>query len=36
MNVAFADLHPRFAALRDYLDGLRGSRRMARPVDLDP
>ena len=36
MNVAFADLHPRFAALRDYLDGLRGRRRMARPVDLDP
>lgn len=36
MNVAFADLHPRFAALRDYLDGLRGGRRMARPVDLDP
>ncbi len=36
MNVDFADLHPRFAALRDYLDGLRGGRRMARPVDLDP
>ncbi len=36
MPVAFADLHPRFMALRDYLDTLRGGRRMARPADLDP
>lgn len=36
MGVAFTDLHPRFAALRDYLDGLKGERRMARAADLDP
>lgn len=36
MNVAFADLHPRFAVLRDYLDGLKQGRRMAAASDLDP
>jgi len=39
-NVAFETLHPRFAAMRDYLAGLQGSmspgRRMARRADLDP
>ncbi len=36
MNVAFAELHPRFAAMRDYLDGLKHGHRMARATDLDP
>lgn len=36
MNVAFAELHPRFAAMRDYLDGLKHGHRMARAADLDP
>ncbi len=36
MGVAFADLHPRFAAMRDYLEGVKNGRRMARIADLDP
>ena len=36
MNVDFAELHPRFAAMRDYLDGLKGGHRMAALADLDP
>jgi hypothetical protein len=36
MNVAFAELHPRFAAMRDYLEGLKHGHRMARAADLDP
>ena len=39
-NVAFETLHPRFAAMRDYLASLRAAmgpgRRMPRPTDLDP
>lgn len=39
-NVAFETRHPRFAAMRDYLAGLRAAmgsgRRMPRPTDLDP
>ncbi len=36
MNVAFAELDPRFTAMRDYLDGLKHGHRMARAADLDP
>jgi hypothetical protein len=36
MTVAFADLHPRFAAMRDYLERLARGRRLARAGDLDP
>jgi hypothetical protein len=36
MNVAFAELHPRFAAMRDYLDGLKHGHRMACAAELDP
>ena len=36
MTVAFETLNPRFAAMRDYLNGLQGSRRMPRRADLDP
>lgn len=36
MNVEFAELHPRFSALRDYLAGLKGARRMASAAELDP
>lgn len=36
MQVDFAGLHPRFAAMRDYLDGLKQGHRMARAADLDP
>src|SRR5262245_50138010 len=36
MHVAFEELHPRFAAMRDYLDGLGHGHRMARAADLDP
>lgn len=36
MDLDFANLAPRFAALRDYLDGLKGARRLARRSDLDP
>jgi hypothetical protein len=35
-TVAFDTLDPRFVRMRDYLAALRGSRRMARRVDLDP
>jgi hypothetical protein len=35
-TVAFDTLHPRFAAMRDYLAGLQAGRRMARRADLDP
>jgi len=35
-NVAFETLHPRFAAMRDYLAGLLAGRRMPQPADLDP
>jgi hypothetical protein len=36
MNVAFETLHPRFAAMGDYLAGLHAGRRMPRRADLDP
>lgn len=36
MHVDFPALHPRFAAMRDYLDGLKQGQRMARAADLDP
>lgn len=36
MNVAFETLHPRFAAMRDYLGGIQAGRRMARRADIDP
>jgi hypothetical protein len=36
MNVAFDSLAPRFAAMRTYLDTVRGARPMARPADIDP
>ncbi len=36
MNIAFETLHPGFAAMRDYLSGLQGGRRMPRVIDLDP
>lgn len=35
MNVAFAELDPRFAAMRDHLDSLKYGHRMARAADLD-
>lgn len=34
--MAFADLHPRFAAMRDHLDALKNGGRLARLADLDP
>jgi PAS domain len=34
--VTFEALHPGFAAMRDYLAGLQGGRRMPRIADLDP
>ncbi len=36
MNVAFETLHPRFAAMRDYLASLQAGRRMPRRADIDP
>lgn len=35
MDLDFTGLAPRFAAMRDYLESVRGGRRLARRIDLD-